>query len=165
MSFTCRQCGKCCRDLVFKDSGIIRGLTLLPEETNQFPQDQVRPYFGQGKRPFDPQFKVLAYQLTAMTCPHLENNKCSIYSSRPASCRQYPFSLDPDPEAGALLGVDMNCPAAVELVSSSDGAIEFPDRDWAEKLLALKKQVTDNPKKAWLHDLESEKWVRYDKIG
>ena len=165
MSFTCRQCGKCCRDLVFKDNGILRGLTLLPDETQHFPETHVKPYFGVGKRPYDPRFKIHAYQLTTLNCPHLQDDKCSIYTDRPASCRQYPFSLDPDPEGGALLGVDMNCPAAVELVSGSDGTLEFPDRDSAEKLLELKRIAAENPRKAWFYDLESEKWVRYDKMG
>lgn len=165
MIFTCRRCGKCCRDLVFKDSGILRGLTLLPEEIRFFPEEKVRPYFGFGKRPYDPRFKILAYQLTTMDCPNLKDDICSKYMERPASCRQYPFSLDSDPEGGVLLGVDMNCPAAVGLVSGSDGTIEFPDRDSAEKLLELKRLAVENPRKAWFYDLESEKWLRYDKMG
>ena len=164
MSFVCRMCGKCCRELVFRDNGLLRGLTLLPEEIGNFPEEHVRPYFGVGKRPYDSKFKVLAYQLVTPDCPHLIEDKCNNYESRPASCRQYPFSLDPDAEEGALLGVDMNCPAAVELVNSSDGRIEFPDRDSAEKLLELKKLVMENPRHSWLYDLESEKWVRYDKL-
>jgi len=165
MSFTCQQCGKCCRDLVFKDNGILRGLTLLPEEIPHFPEEHVRPYFGVGKRPYDPRFSIIAYQLTTMDCPHLEDNQCDKYETRPASCRQYPFSLDPDKEGETLLGVDMNCPAAVQLVSGSDGTLEFPDRDSAEKLLGLKKLAIENPRRAWFYDLESEKWVRYDKMG
>ena len=165
MSFTCHRCGKCCRDLLFKDNGILRGLTLQPEETKHFPEEHVKPYFGIGKRPYDPRFEIVAYQLTIMNCPHLEDNQCSIYTNRPASCRQYPFSLDPDKEGETLLGVDMNCPTAVELVSGSDGTIGFTDRDSAEKLLELKKQASENPRRAWFYDLESEKWICYDKMG
>ena len=164
MSFVCRMCGKCCRDLVLRDNGLLRGLTLLPEETKNFPDEQVKPYFGVGKRPYDPKFKILAYQLTNTDCPHLVEDKCNSYENRPASCRQYPFSLDPDPEEGALLGIDMNCPAAVELVNGSDGRIEFPDRESAEKLLELKKLAAENPRRSWLYNLESEKWIRYDKL-
>ena len=164
MSFVCRMCGKCCKDLVFHDNGILRGLTLLPEETKCFPEELVKPYFGIGKRPYDPKFKVLAYQLTTPDCPHLVEDKCTNYEERPVSCRQYPFSLDPDPEEVALLGVDMNCSAAVELVSGSDGRIEFPNKESAEKLLELKKKASENPRRSWLYDLGSEKWVRYDKL-
>ena len=165
MSFTCRRCGKCCRDLVFKDNGILRGLTLLPEETRYFPDEHVKPYFGVGKRPYNSSFKVLAFQLTTTNCPNLKDNQCNNYKNRPGSCRQYPFSLDQDKEGEILLGIDMNCPAAVELVSGSDGTLEFSDRDAAMKLFELKTMGAENPRKAWFYDLESEKWVRYDKMG
>ena len=58
----------------------------------------------------------------------------------------------------------MNCPAAVELVNSSKGQIEFLDKDSAENLLELKKLAAENPRRSWLYDLGSEKWVRYDKL-
>jgi Fe-S-cluster containining protein len=124
----------------------------------------VKPYFGIGKRPYDPQFKVLAYQLTTMNCPHLNDNKCNIYDVRPAACRQYPFSLDPDVETGILLGVDMNCPTSVELISKSNSVIEFQDRDSSEKLLELKKYASENARKSWIYDIDSEKWIRYEKL-
>ena len=85
----------------------------MPEEITQFTEEQVKPYLGYGKRPYEKDFKVIAYQLTLPTCPNLTDNKCTIYSDRPTTCRQFPFSLDPDP-TGVLLGVDMNCPAAAE---------------------------------------------------
>ena len=163
MSFKCRMCGKCCRDLVFRDNGILRGLTLLSEETKYFPEEQVKPYLGIGKGPYDPKFKILAYQLTTTDCPFLIDDKCNNYKNRPASCRQYPFNIEPDQEE-VLLGVDMNCPAAVELVNSSKGQIEFLDKDSAENLLELKKLAAENPRRSWLYDLGSEKWVRYDKL-
>jgi Fe-S-cluster containining protein len=143
------------------DQGVMRGLSLLPKEVKHFPAELVEPYFGVGKRPFDPKFMVLAYQLTAMTCPNLEDNQCKAYDVRPASCRQYPFSLDPDHDGGTLLGVDMNCPA----VNESTGTLEFPDRESAEKLLELKRLAAENPRRAWIYDLDSEKWIRYDKLG
>lgn len=142
--------------------GIQRGLTLLPDESKFFSEEQVKPYLGYGKRPYDKDFKILAYQLTMPICPHLKENKCSIYDERPATCRQFPFSLDPDPQEGILLGVDMNCPAAVELVNNSRGLIDFPDRESAMRIYELKKLVTVNPRRVWFYDLESDKWMRYD---
>lgn len=165
MSFTCQECGKCCHGLLLRDHGILRGLTLLPEETVHFPEEHVKPYLGVGKRPYDPRFNIVAYQLTTSICPHLVDEKCIIYPNRPSTCRQYPFSLDPDPAEGTLLGVDMNCPAAVELINASDGILAFPERDSAEKLLTLKQLAAENPRKAWLYDLDTGKWVRYDKLG
>lgn len=165
MSFNCRRCGKCCKDLLIRDLGLLRGLTLLPEEINHFPAELVKPYLGMGKRPNDPMFEVVAYQLTIATCLHLEADSCTIYLERPHACRQYPFSLDPDTDGGTLLGVDMNCPAAVELVNSSGGLIEFPNRDSAMRFLELKKYAMDNPRKTWLYDLDKENWVRIDELG
>ncbi len=146
------------------DHGMLRGLTLLPEEIDLFQGDQVKPYLGAGKRPYEPNFRVLAYQLTTPECPHLEEDKCTIYMDRPATCRQFPFSLDPDLENESLLGVDMNCPAAVELVNTSGGIIEFSDRDYALRLYELKKYAMENPKRTWIYDLDKDRWVRYDKL-
>jgi Fe-S-cluster containining protein len=164
MNFRCIQCGKCCKNLIFTDHGIQRGLTLFPEETKHFPEKMIKPYIGIGKRPYESGFKVHAYQLVTMNCIHLSHNKCSIYTSRPTSCRQYPFSLEQDPLEGILLGIDMNCPAAIHLVNNSDGIVELPDRNSAEKLLNLKKLFIDHPKKAWLYNYKLGKWIRYDKI-
>jgi Fe-S-cluster containining protein len=165
MNYTCRQCGKCCRDLVQNDRGILRGLTLLPDEVSLFPEEIVKPYLGLGRRPHESGFKVIAYQLTSEDCPNLEENLCTMYEKRPTSCRQFPFSLDLDEDNEPVLGIDMNCPAAAEMVSNMDGTIEFTDREEAEKLLELSKKVTVNPRRAWVYDLGSMKWVRFDKIG
>ncbi|TRO50862.1 hypothetical protein E2P71_09865, partial [Candidatus Bathyarchaeota archaeon] len=81
MSFVCRMCGKCCRDLVFKDNGLLRGLTLLPDKVHFFPEEHVKPYFGVGKRPYDSKFQILAYQLTTADCPNLVEDKCTIYEN------------------------------------------------------------------------------------
>jgi len=164
LSFICQRCAKCCKNLVFRDSGVLRGLTLFPDEIKYFSDEYVEPYLGVGKRPHDKGFRVIAYQLITTNCPHLEGNQCKIYEKRPISCRQFPFSLDPDLDAGVLLGVDMNCPAAVELVNSSDGRVILPDRESAEALLELKKVGIKNPRKVWIYDLDSKRWVRYDKL-
>ena len=164
MGFNCQRCGKCCKDLVFKDSGVLRGLTLLPNEIKLFPEDLIKPYLGIGKRPYDKDFRILAYQLTISTCPNLDDNQCNIYQNRPASCRQFPFSLDPDDEGEILLGVDMNCPTAVELINSNQGKIEFNDRESATRLFEIKKLAIDQPRKFWIFDLDSEKWHRFDKL-
>jgi Fe-S-cluster containining protein len=135
---------------------------LLPDEVSLFDESHVKPYLGYGKRPYESDFKILAYQLIEPACPHLTENKCKVYADRPATCRQFPFSIDPDKEEGMLLGVDMNCPAAVELVNNAGGVIDFPDRESAMRIYELKRLVTVNPRRVWLYDLDSDKWVRYD---
>lgn len=163
MSFICRQCGKCCNNLIQKEKTVFRGLTLLPDEINLFPEKQLQPYLGIGKRPNDPGFKIIAYQLNTETCPYLKKNKCTCYTNRPSTCRQYPFSLDLNLEAGVLFGIDLNCPQASELINKSDGKIKFPDIESAMNLLELKKHVTNVLKKVWIFDLSSYKWQKYEK--
>jgi Fe-S-cluster containining protein len=143
---------------------VLRGLTLLPEEVNLFQEDHIKPYLGVGKRPYDPNFRVIAYQFTQPECPYLDKDKCVKYSDRPATCRQFPFSLDPDLEEDILLGVDMNCPVATELVNTSDGLIEFLDRNSAMKLYKLKKYTVENPRRTWVYDLDNNRWIRSDKL-
>jgi Fe-S-cluster containining protein len=146
------------------DRRILRGLTLLPDEVDLFPEDMVKPYLGLGKRPYESGFKVIAYQLTGDECTKLVENTCTIYEIRPTTCKQFPFSLDLDEDNEPLLGIDMNCPAASEMISTMDGQVEFTDREEAEKLFELSRKVTVNPRKAWIYDLESMKWVRFDRI-
>ncbi len=163
--YVCQRCGICCNDLVQQDRGILRGLSLMPEEIDLFPEELIKPYLGIGKRPHMTKFHVIAYQLSSDSCPYLVENSCSRYDERPTSCRQFPFSLDLDKENEPLLGVDMNCPAAVELINNTDGLLEFTDRDDAERLLELKRRILVNPRRAWVYDLTTMKWVRFDKIG
>lgn len=163
--YVCQMCGKCCKDLIQQDRGILRGLSLLPEEIGLFPEELVKPYLGIGRRPHMTKFQVIAYQLSSDSCPYLVENNCGRYDERPITCKQFPFSLDLDQEDEPLLGVDMNCPAAVELINTTDGQIEFTDRNDAEKLLELKRRVMENPRRAWVYDLATMKWFRFDKMG
>ena len=130
-----------------------------------FPEELVKPYLGIGKRPHESKFQVIAYQLITETCPHLAENRCTRYDERPITCRQFPFSLDLDEKDEPLLGVDMNCPAAVELINNTDGRIKFTDRQDAKKLLNLKRRVLVNPRRAWVYNLATMKWGRFDKMG
>ncbi|MCW4051542.1 MAG: YkgJ family cysteine cluster protein [Candidatus Bathyarchaeota archaeon] len=157
--FKCQGCGRCCRALVTEDMGVFRGLTLLPGETRRFPKEQVKPAIGLGEEPSMEGFKVVAYQLTANECPHLKEKRCVIYEDRPFSCKQFPFSLEPSEDGGALLGVDMNCPSATKLVESQAKFV-FSDQAAAERLLEVKKMVASNPGKAWFYDLAEKKWVK-----
>ena len=163
--YDCKQCGNCCRDLIQNDRGILGGLPLLPEELNLFPEEIVKPYLGLGKRPYESGFKVIAYQLTVDECPKLVENLCTMYETRPTTCRQFPFSLDIDEDNEQVLGIEMNCPAASEMVNNMEGTIEFTNREEVEKLFELSRKVTVNPRKAWVYDLGSIRWVRFDRIG
>jgi len=162
--FRCLKCGKCCHDLLIRDENIVRGLTLLPGEEQHFLSELIKPAAGIGKRPYDKNFKVIAYQLTTETCPNLVNKLCTIYINRPSSCRQYPFSLDLGKNGQTLMGFDMNCPALQEMVNmNSSLQLDFEEQESAGKLLQLKEALKNNPNKVWLYDLETNKWVKYKK--
>ena len=62
-SFNCNQCGKCCKNLLSKNEEILRGLTLLPEETSNFPKKSVMPAIGIGSSPDEDDFRILVYQI------------------------------------------------------------------------------------------------------
>lgn len=145
-----------------EDKGILRGLTLLPEEAPLFPPDMVRPAMGDGRRPHNEEFRVAAFQLEADVCPHLSEGLCGIYVDRPASCRQFPFSLEPGRD-GPIVGLDMNCPAVPALLSG-EGRVEIDELGSAEALYRLKVEVAENPQRSWFYDLRNRKWVRADSL-
>jgi Fe-S-cluster containining protein len=163
--FECLKCGNCCRDLLQKDRGVLRGLTLLKYETSEFPRTSIKPAIGQGRRPHEKSFKIITHQLNKDICPHLKNNECRIYERRPVSCRQYPFSLREDIHGRQQIGLDLNCPAiAKKLVSNIQLGFKFKNRASAEKLFQIEKMTWKNPKKTWHYNLSNEKWIRYDKL-
>ncbi len=88
--YVCQLCGKCCNDLIQQDRGILRGLSLLPEEITLFPEELVKPYLGIGKRPHVSKFQVISYQLITETCPHLIENMCAKYGERPSHADSFP---------------------------------------------------------------------------
>ncbi len=163
--FECLKCGKCCRNLLQEDKGVLKGLTLLNEEISWFPKTSVKPAIGQGKRPYEKSFKTIIHQLNQESCPNLTNNECTIYERRPASCRQYPFSIREDKQGRKQIGLDLNCPAlAKKIVNNIQLKFKFEDRLSAEKLHQIEKKTWNNPKKTWFYNLSNEKWIRYDRL-
>ena len=163
--FECRRCGKCCRDLVQEDKGVLRGLTLLPGEEEAFAEASVRPAIGLGRRPHEGGFTIIARQMSRETCPHLGDTGCLIYSARPASCRQFPFSLREGPDGRQQMGLDLSCPALAELVEGRlNLRIRFEDRPHAEALLEVERKTSKRPNRSWYYDLGSGKWMRLDRL-
>ena len=137
-------------------------MTLLPKEALLFPAELVRPAVGVGRSPHGGGFRVVAYQLEADVCPHLVESLCRIYVDRPASCRQFPFSLEPGRD-GPIVGLDMNCPAVPALLSG-EGRVEIDELGSAEALYRLKLEVAENLQRSWFYDLRNRKWVRADAL-
>ncbi len=70
-------------------------------EEKNFPEDSNKPAVGLGRRPHERGFTVIAHQLVEETCSHLGEAECRIHNRRPASYRQFPFSLKETPKAGS----------------------------------------------------------------
>lgn len=162
--FECLRCGRCCTDLLAEDRGILRGLTLLPEEVADFPESMVKPAVGIGRRPYERGFKVIAYQLTEETCPHLDGGLCDIYLTRPASCRQFPFSLRRGQNGEEEVGLDLNCPALKEFLKEKRPRLIFEERGHAERLTGIQVEASKRPGRAWHLDLGTGKWMRYSDL-
>ena len=159
--FRCLGCGRCCKDLLAEDRGVLRGHTLMPDERQLFPESKVRPAVGVGSSPSGRDFEVIAYQLTEDTCPHLKGNLCEIYLERPSSCRQFPFSLRLGAGGELLMGFDLNCPSIRELLGDlAEPSVRFEEREHAERLLRVEVEAMKNPEMAWYFDLGGDKWVR-----
>jgi len=163
--FRCLRCGRCCKDLLAEDRGVLRGLTLMPDERRLFPESKVRPAVGLGRSPSESGFEVIAYQLTEDTCSHLKGNLCEIYLERPSSCRQFPFSLRLGTGGELLMGFDLNCPSIQELLGDlAEPCVRFEEREHAERLLRVEIEAMKNPERAWYFDLGGEKWVRHNHL-
>ena len=164
-SFDCTRCGRCCTGLLAEDKGVLRGLTLLPDERRLFPESKVMPTVVVGRRPHGRGFRVIAYQLTEDTCPHLKEDLCSVYQERPASCRQFPFSLGAGQDGSRLVGFDLSCPSLKNLFES--GRVPHPSPDtmhYAEMLSSVEQEALKNPNRAWYFDLRTRRWRRYREL-
>jgi Fe-S-cluster containining protein len=93
INFVCINCGDCCRNLLERTPMFgTRGLYLQKNETHLFPAEHLKPMYALSKGKSRPRpGEIFAYQLYLNNCPHLQDNKCSIYSTRPMICRSFPF--------------------------------------------------------------------------
>jgi Fe-S-cluster containining protein len=149
------------------DRGILRGLTLLPNEIHLFQKEVVKPAIGIGTSPHDKKFNVIAYQLSTMKCPNLDNSQCKKYQERPLSCKQFPFSLLMDKNGEYMLGIDINCPEMIQIYENKSQRMIFNlhESQSAEKLLALQKAVINESEKAWYFDLLTENWIHNNELN
>jgi Fe-S-cluster containining protein len=163
--FICLKCGRCCTGLVSEDRGLLRGLTLLPDERQLFDGAVLKPAVGIGRRPHEKGFKVVAYQMIEETCPHLEDPGCAVYPERPVSCRQFPFSLSLGTEGELLMGLDLNCPSLSKALDEGFKPTQnFNGRKHAELFLAILRETLSQPAKTWYYDLETNSWVSHREL-
>lgn len=80
---TCKQCGKCCREITFK---IKEKLITTEEEFEKLKKWQ--PYYKNFEINGEDEIGTKLF-----TCKHLNaNNKCTKYIIRSLYCRKYPFA-------------------------------------------------------------------------
>ena len=89
--FQCLKCGICCGDTKEKS----RHILLLAKEAEQISEttSQPTPNFAVKIRDREPYSYEMKKRAKEGMCVFLENNRCTIYSSRPLICRFYPFEL------------------------------------------------------------------------
>ena len=164
--FECEKCGACCKNLL-KQGGTM-GLMLYQNEISLFSKEYIKPCMAVGKRPSHKSFTILTYQLTENNCPHLNNNKCSIYDIRPSQCRGYPLKyIEPIPEQYHF-EMDPECTALKQLRKTYGENVEvmfYPEKE-ATVLLSRRNEIIDFSRryykhKKWFYDLRNNKWRRY----
>jgi len=89
--FRCVKCGICCGDTKEKT----RHILLLRTEAEQVAKTTSQPVskFAVKIRNKTPYVYEMKKRAEDEKCFFLENNRCTIYSSRPLICRFYPFEL------------------------------------------------------------------------
>ncbi|HLP62300.1 MAG TPA: YkgJ family cysteine cluster protein [Candidatus Deferrimicrobium sp.] len=95
----CSTCGNCCKEIlpVLKDSDIETMAGVLKMSTGDFKKKYlVKDDDREG------------YTFNTTPCPFLENNRCSIFNSRPGDCRSYPH-LHKSEFSSRTIGVIHNC--------------------------------------------------------
>lgn len=88
---SCKQCGKCCREITFK---IKDKLISTKEEFELLKKWQ--PHYKNFKITGEDELRTQLF-----TCKHLsKTNKCLKYKTRSLFCREYPFGPETLPECG-----------------------------------------------------------------
>jgi len=159
MKFKCLMCARCCRDLMHENPVGVNGLLLLPEEIKLFENTgaEVYPFIGVGEDN-EPE-KILAYQLSSQSCPHLlEDNKCAIYPDRPLLCRSFPIEY----VSGDWAIPSRNCTFINRNVGDRMVDISYFSNVEVEANLKLQKRLREEMKpyktEVWIFDLASKKW-------
>jgi len=155
ITFNCKKCGTCCRNLIEDANGIKTGLLLTVKEIDLFPSEMVSPKFAIG---FEMPDKIIQYQLNVNDCPHVnEKNECQIYEKRPLMCRAFPY------ESGT---VSVKCPvigSRIKVYEPCEVEVSATEIDASEKMnrhiLNRFQKFYKKGQKAWIFDLETRKWV------
>lgn len=177
IQFKCFNCGRCCRNLLVEESGLLTGLNLArKKEAIMFPKEIVFPSFGTGIDPNDPEKpqKIVSYQLGVNVCPFIsDSNVCQIYEKRPLVCKGFPLiSMG---KIGVTIASSDKC-LFVEKVEKKIGSLTFylpltPRKfkavtEW-KAISKLSSHINKNifsptlaGKTVWQFNISNKKWVK-----
>lgn len=155
ISFNCRKCGTCCRNLIEDVNGINTGLLLTVKEIDLFPQEMISPKIAIG---FEKPEKIIQYQLDVNDCPHVdEKNECRIYEKRPLMCRAFPYESGTVSVKCPIIGSRMKAyePCEVEISATEIEASEKMNRHILNRFQKFHKIG----QKGWNFDGKTREWI------
>jgi len=120
----CTACANCCREIQpsFSEEEVDRLARRLGMEREQFIESYLEPNDDQDdKNP---------WQTRTKPCPFLNENRCSVYEDRPATCSAYPYLYKPDFvfRTMAMIGRTFTCPIVYEVLEQLKKSLGFHRR-------------------------------------
>ncbi len=97
LKLKCTTCANCCRQLspVFTENDIKK----ISKKQKKTPAALIKQYFRKSR-------ESEGFVLRRMPCPFLKDNKCSIYSVRPDTCKSFPHLSHDDLSGHPLLAFE-----------------------------------------------------------
>jgi Fe-S-cluster containining protein len=106
----CTTCANCCREVkpTFSEEEVLRLSRRLGISSEQFVVEYLEPTEGREN----------PWQTRRTPCPFLEDNRCSVYSDRPANCQGYPYLYEPDFAFRTISMIErtFTCPIVYEVI-------------------------------------------------
>jgi len=166
--YKCINCGECCNRLLIERQGVKKGLPLFPNETNLFKKSEISPAYGLGDDPRKNDFKIFAYQMNKMICPHRKFGGCVIWSYRPAICRAYPLIPTINQNNEIIKTIDFTCTALYKLKSNfpqnnvhiDSFSIQEENENYPQ-ITQITLKLLNNINEAWFFDLNKKKWIPF----
>ncbi len=119
----CTTCGNCCREV----SPLVNEVEV---EQLACPQHMARAEFASNYLKPTEGGQEAPWTMRDRPCPFLKDNRCTVYQSRPANCRDYPYLDKPDFTSRTLsmIGRLEVCPAVFEVWEQLKRATGFRPR-------------------------------------
>ena len=116
----CTDCANCCKTLSprVNQTDIERIASSLQISEAEFIEKYLK--IGDGKE----------YEMNALPCPFLEENKCTIYDIRPAVCREYPHTNKEgfNHRRYQNIGNTKICPAVYHILETMKNKFDWRDK-------------------------------------